>query len=202
MSQRMAARLPLHERLDTAAQLAVRARVFFDVWWFYENVETRPIVKKTWERFDQFCIFDTHAHILAFTVQIAALFDKRKRTISFGNLINELESTGTLSSQALTKPKDDFRCASLIADKVKILRHNLFAHRSASMSYEAAFRAANLTPTEIQELTEIALRIANALRSVLGMKWVSFNGHPRHDLETMFRRLSQPTLPSTSSVVN
>jgi hypothetical protein len=37
----LATALPIDERLETAGNLVVRARIFYDVWWLYEDVETR-----------------------------------------------------------------------------------------------------------------------------------------------------------------
>jgi AbiU2 len=193
----MATPLPLDERLNTATQLIIRARVFFDIWWFYEGNETRPIIKSTWENFDQFCIFDRHANLIAYVVQIASVFDRNRKTISLARIMEGLESSTAIPAQTLSELKSSLKEAEDICDRVKKLRHNLFAHRSASLPYSEVFKDAQLTANEMRKLTEISLQIANRLLSIRGLPEQFFNEWPRKDLERMFERLGKPLAEDT-----
>ena len=39
--------LPIDERLETAAQLVLRTRIFYDIWRFFEGAETHPVIIDT-----------------------------------------------------------------------------------------------------------------------------------------------------------
>jgi AbiU2 len=86
--------LPLDERLETAAQLVLRARAFYDLWRFFEGAETRPAIINTMRLYSEFFRFDPHAHFVSFVVHVAALFDKRSDSINLPALANELAALG------------------------------------------------------------------------------------------------------------
>ena len=193
----MAKPLPLNERLNTVTQIIIRARVFFDIWWFYEGKETRPIIKSTWESYDQFCIFDGHANLIAYVVQITSVFDRNRRTMSLARIIEELESSKEIPAEALPELKSCLKEAEGICDRVKKLRHNLFAHRSASRAYSEVFKDARLTANELRTLSDISLRIANRLLAIRDLPEQFFNECPRKDLQKMFERLGKPSAEKT-----
>jgi hypothetical protein len=122
------------------------------------------------ESYDQFCIFDHHAHLAACAVQIAAVFDRRKHIISFPPLIRELDSTGLVAARVLAEAKAKLARANVITAKVEVLRHGLFADRSASLPYKDAFKEANLTANELRDLMDISLSMANRLLTARGLK--------------------------------
>jgi hypothetical protein len=78
--------------------------------------------------------------------------------------------------------------------KVTILRHNLFAHRSASLTYSEAFEMAGLTREQLADLTETALKIANALLLARGLPDQFFHPGPREHAEALLRTLRRACL--------
>jgi hypothetical protein len=50
--------------------------------------------------FSEFFVFTIHAHLVAFVVHMAALFEKRQDTINLRRLINEMKATAMLPSKA------------------------------------------------------------------------------------------------------
>src|SRR5437899_2871704 len=92
--------IPIDERLERAAQLVLRSRVFYDIWFYYEGAETRPLIIDTMQQFSEFFRFDPHAHFVAFVVHIAALFDKRRDTISLPSLAREMKAGKLIPAQA------------------------------------------------------------------------------------------------------
>jgi hypothetical protein len=81
--------LPVDQRLETAGNLVVRTRIFYDIWWFFKGAKTRPAIVDTMQCFSEFFRLDEHAHFVAFVVHIAALFDKRRDTIKLPRLVKE-----------------------------------------------------------------------------------------------------------------
>jgi hypothetical protein len=71
------------------------------------------------------------------------------------------ETASSASAALLSKTK-------ACADKVTILRHKAFAHRTSSMSYDDVFDRAKVPPKEMQELTDLALEAFNTLTTLRG----------------------------------
>jgi hypothetical protein len=182
--------LPIDERLESAAQLIIRSRIFLDIWFYFESKDTRPAIIDTMNRFSEFFRFDPHAHFVAFIVHIAALFEKRRNTINLPALARELKRSNQLSAQAAADTDALLSQAHQLAPKVCILRSNLFAHRSAVLSYDEAFKRAAVTPAQLRDLTEIALKIVNLLL-VRELRDRDFNTMPREHAEAMLKALKE-----------
>lgn len=183
--------LPIDERLETAAQLVLRSRIFYDIWRFFEGEETRPGIIDTMRRYSEFFRFDPHAHFVAFIVHISALFEERNDTVNLPRLAQEMKDSGLISTQEAAKVDALLRQAAPLASKAMILRSNLFAHRSAALSYAEAFERAAVTANELRDLTDIGLNIVNRLLVVRGWKSHVFNSLPLTDAEAMLKVLAQ-----------
>ncbi|MGA2999897.1 hypothetical protein [Bradyrhizobium sp.] len=184
------ARLPIDDRIERAAQLVLRARIFFEIWLYFEGRDTRAGIFKTMEEYSEFFRFAPHAHFVAFIVSIAALFDKRRDTITLPGLAREMAKANLLPFQ--TKAEVDALMAQAVplVSKVALLRHNAFAHRSATITYDDAFKAAAVTALQMQDLTEIALKVANHLTRARGRGEHFFNELPREDAEALMKALA------------
>ena len=183
--------LPIDERLETAAQLVLRARIFYDIWWFFEGAESRPAIIDDICSYSEFFGFAPHAHFVSFVVHIAALLEKRNNTINLRRLAKELKESGLISAQDTAEVDRLLDQATPLASKAAILRNNLFAHRSATLSYAEAFKKAAVTPNELRDLTGIALKIVNRLLMARGLKDHVFNKLPVTDAKKMLTALSQ-----------
>jgi hypothetical protein len=177
--------LPINERLETAGELVVRTRIFYDVWWFYEGVETRPQILDAMNHYPEFFRFDDHAHFVAFVVHLAGLFENRDDTINLPGLLLELAEAKLLEPEANTKAESILNEAKPLIPKVMILRSNLFAHRSGSLSYAKAFEKADVTANQLGYLSGLSLRLINCLLVVRGLKDRVFNTLSRAHLKAM-----------------
>jgi hypothetical protein len=186
----MRAPLPIDDRIERAAQLVLRARIFFDIWFYFEGRDTRASIFKTMEEYSEFFRFAPHAHFVALIVSIAAVFDKRRDTIALPGLAREMDKANLLPPQTKSEVDALMAQAAPLASKVTILRHNAFAHRSATLSCDDAFKAAAVTVLQMRELTEIALKIANHLTQARGRGQHFFNELAREDAEAMMKALA------------
>lgn len=183
------AQIPTDERIELAGQLAMRARIFYDLWWLYEGADTRPQILDTMNAFSEFFRFDSHAHFVAFVVHIATLFERRSDTVNLPVLIGEVDALAS-TVEAMTEAKHLVEQVQPLASKVVILRSNLFAHRSASLSYAEAFRKAAVAPNELRTLADAALRVVNCLRAARGREGQGFDDLSRRHLAAMLQVLS------------
>jgi hypothetical protein len=182
--------LPLNERLYRAGQHVVRSRLFFDLWFYFEGPETRPKIIETMREYNEFFRFTPHAYFVAYVVHIAAMFDKRTDTISLVRLAREMKKACLIQRQAITELDGLLAEATPIVSKVAILRHHAFAHRSATISYDAAFKKAAVTAAQLRDLTEIALKIANRLLLARGLRDEVFTPLPLEAAEAMMKAIA------------
>jgi hypothetical protein len=141
--------------------------------------------------FSEFFRFAPHAHFVAFVVHIVALFERRKDTISLPSLAKEMKARKLISTKDAADVDTLLKEAQQVATKVAILRNNLFAHRSATVSYAAAFKKAAVTADQLRALTEISLKIANRLLAARGRNGQIFNQYSRVHTEEMLKVLME-----------
>jgi hypothetical protein len=118
------------------------------------------------------------------------MFDRTRGTISLTHLANEMKAARLIREEAIRELDALLAEAAPIASKVTVLRHYAFAHRSATVSYNAAFKKAAVTPTQLRELTEIALKIANRLLLARGLKDEVFTPLPLGAAKEMMKALA------------
>jgi AbiU2 len=181
--------LPLDQRLERLGQHIVRARLFLDLWFYFEGPDTRPRIFEIMEEFNEFFRFMPHAYFVAYVIYIAGVFDKRRGTISLWSLVPEVKKEGRIDSQNAATLDALLVEAKALADKVAILRHEAFAHRSESITYDDVFKKAGITPNQLRDLTDIALKIGNSLLLSRGLRDQYFTDLPREAAEAMMNAL-------------
>lgn len=155
--------LPLRERLRTATQLASRTRVFFDIWWHYEGIDTRGEILDRLNVYPEFFRFDIHAHFVSFIIHIAALFEERTDSVNIRKLVEDSARQLPIPTSSKVKIARALVGAKSTIPKISILRGNLFAHRSAKISYKRAFELADVTPDELRALSDCSFQVLDLL---------------------------------------
>jgi hypothetical protein len=183
--------LPLDQRLDRVSQHVVRARLFLDLWYYFAEDKSRRKIINIMEDYSEFFRFTPHAYLLSYIIYMAGVFDKTKHTISLTHLVPEMKAVGHIKGQEAGKVDEYLAEASLIADKVAVLRHKAFAHRSAHISYDDVFKLADVRPDQLRDLTEIALKIANRLLLARGLSEAHVAELPREAAEAMMKALAR-----------
>jgi hypothetical protein len=186
--------LPLNKRLYLIGQHVVRARLFLDLWSYFEEQDSRRKIFETMDEYSEFFRFTPHAYFVSYVIYIAGVFDTREDTISFIPLVREMKATGHLRGQGADEVDVLLVEAKPVADKVKILRHKAFAHRDARISYDAVFKMAAVKPAQLRELTDMALKIANRLLVAGGLSEQHVAELPREDAEAMMKALGAKRL--------
>lgn len=181
--------MTLEQKLDILVQLVLRARTFFDLWWIYEGVETRPKYLPAMKRYSEFFRFDSHALQVAYTIYLCQIFEDRPKTLNLKNVVNEAKTRG-LSTDYITAAEKVLQDGLPIWKKLVIVRSNLFAHRSASLSYSRAFEMAAIAPNEIRRLAELGLEGINSLRTALGQQDYVFSTLPGKDLRKLLEEIN------------
>jgi HEPN superfamily AbiU2-like protein len=181
--------LPLNDRLERIAQHILRARLFLDLWFYFEERDSRRKIIDTMEEYNEFFRFTPHAYLVTYVIYMAGVFDKSRGTISLEPLVRDVKAAGQLKAQDAAVADALLVQAKPIADKVAILRHKAFAHRSAHISYDDVFKMAAVKPDELRELTNVALEIANRLLLACGLRDQFFTDLPREAAQAMMKAL-------------
>jgi AbiU2 len=181
--------LPLDARLDRVAQHVIRARLFLDLWFYFESEDTRPQIFGTMEDYNEFFRFTPHAYLVAYVIYMAGTFDTRRGTIRLAHLVPEMKAAGHLKGQEAANVDALMAQAEPIAEKVRTLRHRAFAHKDAHISYNDVFKLAAVTPVQLRELTDVGLKIANRLLMARGLQDQYFTELPREAAEEMMKVL-------------
>jgi hypothetical protein len=187
--------LPLNERLDRIGQHIVRARLFLDLWFYFEEQDSRRKIIETMEEYSEFFRFTPHAYLVTYVIYMAGVFDKRRDTISLVPLIREVKAGGHLKAHDAVTIDALMVEAKPIAEKVAILRHKAIAHRSAHISYNEVFKLAAVKPNQLRDLTEVALKIANRLLLARGIQDQHFAKLPREAAAAMMQALESSKQP-------
>jgi AbiU2 len=181
--------LPLNQRLDRLAQHIVRARLFLDLWFYFEGRASRRKIIDTMREYNEFFRFTPHAYFVAYVIYMAGVFDKRRDTISLLSLVRDVKVAGQLSGHDTGTIEVRLNEAKPLAEKVIMLRHEAFAHRSKHFSYDDVFTKAAVKPQQLRELTDVALKIANTLLLARGLPDQCFTQLPRQAAEAMMMAL-------------
>jgi hypothetical protein len=185
------AELPLSVRIERVAQHVVRARLFLDLWSYFEEDRSRREIFETMSDYSDFFRFTSHAYLVSYVVYMAGVFETRLDTISLAALLGEAKVAGHLSDEEEAALSSLLTSAKPIAKKVAVLRNNAIAHRAASMSYDDVFKLAAVTPGELRDATDVALKIANRLLQSCGLQDQHLTDLPREDAVSMMTVLGR-----------
>lgn len=183
--------LPLKVRVDRAAQHVIRARLFLDLWFYFEEDRSRREIIETMREYGEFFRFTPHAYLVTHVVYMAGAFETRRDTISLVALISEMKASAQLNEQDEAEVSGLLSSAKPIAKKVAILRNNAIAHRTISRSYNDVFKLADVTPSELRNVTDMALKIVNRLLLSCGLQDQRFTNLPREDAVNMMNALAK-----------
>ena len=139
----------LNERLDRLGQHIVRARLFLELWFYFEEEESRRPILGVMREYNEFFRFTPHAYFISYVIYISGVFDKAKGTNKIDDIIREAKKVGHLKGQDAVDLEALFGRATLLADKVKVLRDNAFAHQSAHISERPFEKEDSLGPASV-----------------------------------------------------
>lgn len=166
------AKLSLERRVDIAAQLAVRARTYLDMFEFFEDVETAPKINDAINDYPWFFRLHHHVYRFAFVVEIAGLFKRNNGTVNLPHLLDECRSKLKETEwQAISSKMEEWE---VIASKAELIRSKALAHRSADLDYDDAFSGADVTRNQLKGLNDLSLEVANRLCEATGRSTLVF----------------------------
>ena len=181
-------------QLDIAAALVLRSRLFFAAWFLSAGVECRAAHREFWDEFWTFWRFNEHALLFSYIIHMASLFETRRDTVNLPRLWR-LQAENSRRHEIADRIETLFRQTAATAKGLTILRSSVMAHRSISLSYNEAFKKAQITPNAMRALTDDALLLVNLLRSIHDLGEERFDELALGDLKAL---ASSPPAPPLS----
>lgn len=137
------------------------------IWWALVNKENFDRYNTTINRHEDFFAAIAQALFQSFTVITHQLFDDRKDVTSLVKLTQELATSNPTLRDKLMR---DVNAHLRLLRKVRIIRSNIYAHRSKTMRPVDVFADENLTPTEMASIVQLSQRMVVALAVSAGME--------------------------------
>ena len=176
-----------NRQIEIVTQQIVRARIYYDIWWFYKGRETRPDVVEAMEDFSEFIRFDEHAHFVSMIVHSCCIWDHGSGVVSLRQLGKSLLDVKRSNADKVLWESFE-RCRGQ-SKGLKIIRDKAIAPRSRFLDYDNAFEDAGIIPDSIKLMLIESLRLANIMRVNAGMDEAEFANYPLHHIMGLVTKL-------------
>jgi len=147
----------------------------YEIWWTYKEKERRKRFINTLNAYPLFFQTSIHAHFVAMIIALYKLFETRKDTVNFLQLIKLFKNEGSFSQEDFQKFESEIKQIKPLWIKVSILRNKLFGHKSNALENKNIWEKANVTPDEFKTLIEDSKRILNEMTSTWNRSSHVFN---------------------------
>jgi hypothetical protein len=175
----------LIERVSLQAKLLIRAAVFYDIWRVHSDPQTRGAYIDTMNEYSEYFLFNESVYLSSTINAIYSLTENRPDTLNILASVKMVEERLSERATEIDQIRQEYRNANDKLEKIAILRNNVFAHRSAKLTYEATFEKVQMTPNDVRDSLTTCLGALNALLSLLGADKVEFRELPRDDFVAM-----------------
>jgi hypothetical protein len=189
-------KLSVEKRIEILTQTIIRARIYYDLWWFLEGEETLPKIIDTLNDYSDFFRFTRHSYFVSIVVHSAIVWDKARDNINLEKVARDVLDKSRFPAHEDIEKK--IECCKNMADGLVTIRHNAIAHRSATETYNAVFQNAGIIPNTIPIMMASWLDITNDLRKLKGLEVAVFRDIPLQNLQSMIRQLGGPDLKPKS----
>lgn len=190
--------LPLDQRLEILTQHIIRARIYYDLWWFSVGEQSRPQIVETLNQYSDYFRFDIQANFASMILHSSVVWDNRSDVISLPRLAKDILDPARFQVDRATLDKvGELKSAAI---GIQSIRHEAIAHRSEDNDYETVFRNAGVIPDKIPEMMAEWLGVTNRLRAIRGMSQNDFRDLPLTHYQELIHRLGGPDLRPKSSL--
>jgi hypothetical protein len=158
----MAKALSTIEQIFAVSRMVHRTHIHLALWKLTAGVEGRSRHREVLDEHWEHLRFLEHGQLVTAVVELHSLLDANERTINLPRLLDEVEAQAGPQPQireALSVAQPDF-------SRVRTLRNSAYAHRTKRRAFPDIFKAAQLTPDQLQGLILTGINVANELRVV------------------------------------
>ena len=161
-----------------------------EIWWIYKSRDTRPKYIDIMNAYPSFFQTSIHAHFVAMLIALYRLYETRRDTISFPQLLKLLGSDHSLSDDAINRVHELMQEAKPIWIKIGIIRSEVFAHLNNQRDIEESFKKADLKYRYFKDLIELSKTIINVITHDYDRSTHAFNLSAEFDTKALLTDLS------------
>ncbi len=181
----------LIEDLDDLFLLIQDAHCAYEIWWILVERNRRKQYFGVLITFKDFFEPIARANLMVMLISLYKLYDTRKSTLSFIKILNNAEQVGVISVAKNLKLKRRLLEVKKTWEKIRILRHNLLAHRNCSMTSSEIYKLAKITPNQIKRMIDLSAGIFNTVWMKIKKKPKSLNEYTYLDTMKMLEALKK-----------
>lgn len=181
--------LPIHERLATLGDMAVRTQRHFDLWCVTKRAEAWVHHKEVFDDYWGYLRFNREAHEHKFVVECGNLLKKSTRNISLLGLVDETARDKIISETHKKYLHHEIERHKDIKTGVLHLRNKLFAHRDSGLTYAEVWSEANLTLDGLRALLCSCMNVTNIVLGANGLDHRLADFEPVEDFERLLTKL-------------
>lgn len=147
----------------------------YEIWWVYKEKESRKRFLATLNAYPLFFQTSLHAHFVAMIISLYRVYETRRDTINFPQLIKKLKKHSPISNKDMERITSNIDKIKPLWVKVSVLRNKMFAHRSNDLDYDEIWEEAKIKPNQFKELIDESKRILKDMNSLWDRSSHSFN---------------------------
>ena len=182
--------------IDEVKKQVIELGRCYALWWYFLEKSNASRYARVERHYPDFFITIADSLRTSFFVTAYRLFDKRTDVCSLALLVNRVDGSDP-ALRAMLRGKIA-AIEDIIENKVKVLRHKVFAHRDRSQPPEDWFAEAGISPKEMKAVVRTAQDIISTLvgaaaKAVLAEELRSYEDAVRCDAHSLMQLLDQYT---------
>ena len=160
--------------IERLSDIVYTVKSSYEIWWILVGPD-RPQYTDTLNRYLSFfrSTIDAHYHVII--ISLPKLFDKGKRTMNIHRLIKLVKKDDIISNSDFSEIEEKYNRALVICEKVKIIRHEYYAHQAFNVDIKEMYRRAGIKPDEFKELIDLTTNIMNTINSRYNRTQIAYN---------------------------
>jgi AbiU2 len=181
------------ERLDELLTMVDRVKAAWETWLTLDEARADHEGLDALNDYGDFFGIVMHSLLAATFTGLYQLFDKRSDVLTVRRLVADAESDPRSSQVSPPDLSAALAEADPILERLKVPRHELFAHRDYTSTWNDVFDAAGLTRPELTRLVELTVSMASAISVWYENTHPDFSSLAPADAQMLIERLKEPT---------
>ncbi len=180
----------LNNDIQDLSEIIIQTNMHYEIWWELSG-PNRPKIVSILNSNLHFWSTTINSHFTSLIIFLYKLYDPRKDVLSLIKLKKTIMHNKLLNEKEIKILESKYEKANFIWKKVKILRHNYYAHISRKLSIENIYQKAKIKPDQFKELILISENIVNFIHKNLNKEVVLFSITAKNDVLDVINRLKK-----------
>jgi len=144
--------MALGKDLNRLFDATMRARIHYGIWYVLKNRTDRRKYVDVMNDYYWFFSPSIGAHFTAMLLELCSIYDQKENRVNIHRVINHIGQMSGFDRRSFQGVRRRMRSVQPLLRKALILRHNVFAHMSAKLDPEDAFRKAQISMFNFRSL--------------------------------------------------